>query len=387
MSRVLLIYEQNMPTVSIMLDLFGRAERSGAFAVDSCKLTDISSAIINENDVLIFIRPNDILSRKIARAAKRAGKTVIVLLDDDLLHVKPGIPWRIGEIKKMLQYADVLMANPYITEKCRQYLNTDRAVTLDTIVEENQISDSGIGDNTIVNVVYAANANHVVMFNEFVLPILDELIQKSDTEFTLTFVGPKPDLTEYEDKLRIEYVEGMLLDEYREFMRSRKFDVGLAPLPETEFTKCKYFNKYLEYSMSGVCGVYSDVIPYSTVIENGENGFLASNTENGWLDTLLKAINDHESRRKCVENAQKDLRDNFSAQKIIDKMVVDIPELRDAPVSSTIHRSFKTDKAEYNLYRIADMAYLVIYYLAKAGVKDVFNRATTHIFRKQAYLK
>ena len=61
-------------------------------------------------------------------------------------------------------------------------------------------------------------------------------------KISFTFVGVRPNM----DDIECEYVSGMPLMEYRKFMREQNFDIGLAPLYENDFSKCKYFNKFIE---------------------------------------------------------------------------------------------------------------------------------------------
>ena len=108
-------------------------------------------------------------------------------------------------------------------------------------------------------------------------------------------------------------------------MDEQKFDVGIAPLEDSPFAKCKYFNKYLEYTLSGVVGVYSNVEPYTYVVTDGDNGYLADNNDISWEEKLKIAIEDSSLRIACARNAQKHVRDNFNEQVLMERLLSEVP--------------------------------------------------------------
>ena len=90
--------------------------------------------------------------------------------------------------------------------------------------------------------------------------------------------------------------------EYPEYLMKQKWDIGIAPLVDTVFTRCKSHIKWLEYSMMKIPTVASRVYPYfmelagrKTIID-GQNGFLARNNE--WEEKLERLILDKGLREK-----------------------------------------------------------------------------------------
>ncbi len=51
------------------------------------------------------------------------------------------------------------------------------------------------------------------------------------------------------------------------------FDIGLAPLIDSPFNRCKSDLKYVEYGKVGVPAVFSKVGPYTRSVKHGETGF------------------------------------------------------------------------------------------------------------------
>lgn len=72
------------------------------------------------------------------------------------------------------------------------------------------------------------------------------------------------------------------------YMRELDWQIGLAPLANTQFNRCKSALKALEYAARGIVVIASDVEPYRRFVRHGETGFLVSR-EHEWpkyLDAL-----------------------------------------------------------------------------------------------------
>lgn len=82
-------------------------------------------------------------------------------------------------------------------------------------------------------------------------------------------------------------------------------DVNLAPLePENLFCQAKSENKFVEAALVGVPTIASRIDAYEYVIEDGENGFLAS-TVREWKVALQKLLNDSAERKRLGTAAQR----------------------------------------------------------------------------------
>lgn len=94
------------------------------------------------------------------------------------------------------------------------------------------------------------------------------------------------------------------------YFQNQEADLFFAPLSDNPFNRCKSPLKYLEYSALGAPVVFSDIPPYSPVIRDGENGFLAK-TEQEWQNKLISLIGDSDMRYKIAMTAQDDIRKNW----------------------------------------------------------------------------
>lgn len=75
------------------------------------------------------------------------------------------------------------------------------------------------------------------------------------------------------------------------------FDIGLAPLEDTLFTRSKSYVKALEYGALGIPVIASDVGPYREYVEDGVTGFLVRK-ESEWIDRIRLLYDDADLRER-----------------------------------------------------------------------------------------
>ena len=203
----------------------------------------------------------------------------------------------------------------------------------------------------------------------------------------MTFMGVKPELSQFEDQIDIVYWSTMPLEEYRQRVQDGNYDIGLSPLISDEFTKCKYFNKFIEYSMAGIVGLYSNTIPYTYVVEDGENGFLVNDDPEDWYACLCRVIDDALLRNRCIRQAQQMLLTRFSPERNREAEKEQVSEFLyyDAPRSPC--RSLQPQKLLSHCIPIMDKIYQTVFYLRHTGFSGFMERAKRYLRNKSAYSK
>lgn len=106
-----------------------------------------------------------------------------------------------------------------------------------------------------------------------------------------------------EDRYRHSGWESRLIDYYRTI----DFDIGLAPIEDTLFTRSKSYIKALEYGALGIPVIASDVGPYREYVEDGVTGFLVRK-ESEWIDRLMLLIEDESLREQMGQAAREKAR-------------------------------------------------------------------------------
>lgn len=82
------------------------------------------------------------------------------------------------------------------------------------------------------------------------------------------------------------------------------WDIGLCPLLDTPFNRCKSDIKYLDYGAAGISGVYSRVPAYESTVQHLETGYLAENTVEAWVEGVRQLVEDVDLRRQIAVNAR-----------------------------------------------------------------------------------
>ena len=111
---------------------------------------------------------------------------------------------------------------------------------------------------------------------------------------------------------RVETVSSWTrIDRYPQFLASRSFDIGLAPLLDNSFNRGKSNLRWLEYAGLKVPCVASKVGHFAETITQAEDGLLCE-TEQDWIDSLGWLISDEVARRKVGKNANAKARRDFN---------------------------------------------------------------------------
>jgi hypothetical protein len=146
-------------------------------------------------------------------------------------------------------------------------------------------------------------------FNTLLLPVMQGLHQTYGPTVSLELILESEEAvtTFKRDYPQINYVNLIAgcanYDDYLALQLTRHWQVGLAPLLENPFNRCKTDNKYREYGAFGLAGVYSHVSPYQDVVQHGVTGLLATNTPADWLNALQQYINQPQYPQRIAQQA------------------------------------------------------------------------------------
>lgn len=344
MTNVLVEGLSAIPSVVLTNRDFARYSDQLSFNL-RCKLSrNITHADMSWCDVMVCIRGNNPLSAYLAVKAKSLGKKVILTIDDDLLAYTGNSHSYIEKLAKdslirVIENADIISTTSlYLGEKYKRQFGVNY-VLLDTIVEQSEFDEAKTKDPDKVKIVYAAGAGHVLFFDKLIKPIIGDLTKRYRDSISFTFIGPNPQMDDMCSPA--EYIPSMPFDKYQQFMKENHFDIGLAPLTDSELCRSKYFNKFIEYTKHGICGLYSDVIPYNLIIRNNFNGLLVGELPTDWFNKLCYLIDNAQNRVAMVQNAKNQLIEEFSLEAICSRIKRDIPFLY----------TFKSKKCKPFLFR------------------------------------
>jgi glycosyltransferase len=360
------------------------------------KKTDmVKSKDIREADIVICVRGASDLDRDIVKLAKIYNRLIIYYLDDDLLNIPKysgvSLFYENKQIRENMIYimetSDILWtSNTNIRKKYGIYFERsyvmDIPINIQEIEKNNSKSDTENKD--IVKICFAGSSDHIHMVDKMLSPVINNIAKKYSDQVYFYIIGVKPQKIKESNNVKIvEYFNN--IQEYYDFVQKSGIDIGLAPLEASDFTACKYYNKFLDYTCNGMVGIYSDVEPYKLIVKSEFNGMLAKNEESSWEELLEKLILSKELREKIYFNAVKEVKEKFSYDYIMKKVLENIPEIKN-------QKKYKIKKRNLYLEKKVDLSSnFIVQRVANGfkiyGIKYLFIGSYKAVYKTLKYLK
>ncbi len=159
-----------------------------------------------------------------------------------------------------------------------------------------------------VTVGWAGSPTHLEDFRPLV-PVLEAVCRRYP-QVRVAVGGPRDvfDLLANIPEGQKEYLPPVPFRKYPEMLA--RFDIGLVPLLDNSFNRCKSDLKGLEYSALGIPFLASPLPAYTRLVRDGENGFLCPNRR-AWFGRLCRLVEDEGLRRRMGEKAREMLADRM----------------------------------------------------------------------------
>ena len=309
-------------TVDIMIGNYAEI-LAGDFAFTFVPQLQADEATIRCVDILLLYRAIDQHAEQLVEIARRYGKPVIYLMDDDLTtiheiseefgYLAPGTPCYLA-LQSLIRGADLVITYSAATKESVQELNP-RNVVLETNIRRERLAaarsrlgdqaECGCGPLKIGFAGGSARREEFAVLWQAIVEASRQLGRNVEFEFW----GFTPDgLDQLHSPYRCKPFT-FSYEEYLDRLTSGGFDIMIAPLfggKRAKRSKCPI--KFLEFTSAGALGVYSDVEPYRPVVD-GVNGIKCQNTVEAWTAALLRAASLPYAERKgmvaraiqCVE--------------------------------------------------------------------------------------
>ena len=160
----------------------------------------------------------------------------------------------------------------------------------------------------VIRIGWAGGASHDEDLR-LIEPVMRHILDKHPT-VKFCFVHGIPSFFKGID--RVEAVHDFTrIDRYPQFLASRAFDIGIAPLVDNAFNRGKSNLRWLEYAGLKVPCVASKVGHFAETISQAEDGLLCENKQD-WIDSLSWLISDEVARKKIGKNANQKARRQFN---------------------------------------------------------------------------
>ncbi|WP_205796885.1 glycosyltransferase [Burkholderia sp. Ac-20353] len=272
--------------------------------------TAATRADVFGSDVVIFSRTKSRQACDLMDFCNRAGIPTVYMLDDNWFTV--GKDWKEyaavfhedGEIYKTftycLRHADVALTyNEILAEDMRSVAK--QVVVLPTNIDLTHFEPALEKASGRLTIGYAGSPRP----DNAAFRALKELSEERD-DFDILYMGhavPESLSTIDSDRVKFEpYVYGYRA--YAQMLSRRAPDILLAPLGRTRFESSKCPNKFLEISAVGAAGIYSDVEPYVSAVEDGKTGILVADAADDWKRAMVRLLDDHATRRQISAAAR-----------------------------------------------------------------------------------
>ena len=311
MEHVLLTYQELIPSAI----LCGHAQlkwlaENNKIEYRHSRVFSVTSELLSWADVIIIVRGALEIDLFLAKLAKRAGKRLVYILDDDLLNVPAHIVsapfYNSRKTKKLIP--EIMGCCDCFASPSHKLIEKYGSRFKETALIEEPALYNGkttIQNSGKINICFAGSLDRTKDIESLISNVIKRLINNYGDRITITFFGAKPAIVNECGLKYLSYVNNY--SDYMAVMSSQGFDIGLAPMIPTEFSSCKHYNKYIEYASYGIVGIYSDVLPYTRAVRDRENGMLCDNDADAWYEAIAALIDDpdllNKMRDQCLEEA------------------------------------------------------------------------------------
>lgn len=271
-------------------------------------------------DVLVLSRLISPLALPLIAWAREQGIPVVFQIDDDLLDVPESLgpekaaryrdPERLRQLREAMEASDVVHASTApLAERLRGHgiAATIRAGALSCSADPAWIADPFPSAAPVLG--YMGTGGHGPDL-ALVLPVIERLLDAMPPlrfEVFGTVLMPS-ELGRFGNRVR--HHPGVR--DYRRFLGRLKamgWWVGIAPLVDHPFNRCKADIKWLEYGLAGMAVVASDLPVYHRACAGGA-GLLAA-TDEDWMRHLTSLLTDRTRRAALVTAAQRKIATDY----------------------------------------------------------------------------
>lgn len=251
------------------------------------------------------------------------GKKIIVdlddfpILNDDNPHaIEHKISDAANVVMRTVEIADmVTVTTEYLAEKIRPY-NKNVVILPNYMDLEFWDKPKRFNTSKSIRIGWAGSMTHIKDLEYLRQPL--EHLYKEYPQCQFIFVG-ETRLADVLPNLPIETIPGLPMESWPTKLNALQWDIGLAPLLNNEFNKCKSNIKWQEYAIAQIPGVFSPTV-YQERGFDGHFGMIAENQDH-WYRALKNMIDFPQLRQDIRESAYTHVTRRFSLEKNIEQWI------------------------------------------------------------------
>lgn len=216
-----------------------------------------------------------------------------------------------GKTADIIKLSDMIFTgNQYLSDYAAQFNNNIEIIPTTIDTDEYQRLNIPNDDGKIC-IGWSGSITTIQHF-EYAIPFLKKIKEKFGDKVKFKVVGDGSYLNE---ELGIE---GLPWRKDTELKDLSSFDIGIMPLPDDEWAKGKCGLKGLQYMALEIPTLMSPVGVNAEIIQDGENGFLATETEE-WVEKISQLVESAELRKSMGQKARQTVLDKYSVHALKDK--------------------------------------------------------------------
>lgn len=291
--------------------------KAGKITLEKVLENELSRAKLMGADVVLYCRNNLPEARHWYEEIIALRIPIIYVLDDNFwalpYYLEDGAYYKTGgrlqQVEEYIRYADLVKVfSPALYRRVRQY--TPNVICSTPGMDFNLLpKELPARKDEIIRIAYVTARGPkdelVQLFEKDLLRLLREFPHRIQA----VFFGSCP--SSFRDVSNVEEVD--INWNYANFVRElalRRYDIGLAPLLNTEFYLSKTNTKVRDYGACRMAGVYSDLEPYVDIVD-GKTGLLVQQQPDAWYDAMRKLVLDDDLRISIQEQAYQYVYDNY----------------------------------------------------------------------------
>ncbi|HJS86866.1 MAG TPA: glycosyltransferase [Acetobacteraceae bacterium] len=251
----------------------------------------------------------------LARHCAASGMALVYDLDDDLLRPPPGhadaarLREQLPVVRRLLARADaVWVSTPELAHRLAD-ARRDAQVVPNGLDERLWFPDGQAPPRLRqgpVRILFMGTATHDGDF-ALIAPALARLHARhgARVQFDMIGVTARDDVPPWVNRIAPEGVAGQSYPGFVNWITQMPaWDLGVAPLVDTEFNRAKSAVKALDYAALGAAVLASDVPAYRGSLAEAGGGRLIANTEAAWIEALDHLIRHARLRRDLAAHAR-----------------------------------------------------------------------------------
>jgi glycosyltransferase involved in cell wall biosynthesis len=207
-----------------------------------------------------------------------------------------------GKINSLIRWSyKISGGNEYLCSHAKKY---NRNVICNPTTIDTEKLHNKIKDQHSESIVIGWTGTHsTLIYLTPLIPVIGILEKKYDFNF-IVICNKKPDFI----LKSLVYVPWIKKSEIEDLL---KFNIGLMPLEENEWTLGKCGFKALQYMSLGIPALVSPVGVNKQIVTHGKDGFLCE-SEKDWLEHLSFLIENEQARIEMGKDARKKIQDQYS---------------------------------------------------------------------------